>query len=150
MSMVSWSGILVKGLHSYIVGNKIFTGKIYILNLRNKRKSIFAIVIFRYYGWKKIIKATGKIIIKCTYCWNNRTKFRKCITTGKLVHFRSTIDTSKSRTKIQFIIYIFVKKRFCFNLHKKRCSEASRFKVGSSLSFSTSDVSEIISWIALS
>ena len=38
---------------------------------------------------------------------------------------------------------------FCFNLHKKRCSEASRFKVGSLLSFSTLELSEIISSIAL-
>ena len=30
---------------SYIVGNKKFTGKICILNLRNKRKSIFARVL---------------------------------------------------------------------------------------------------------
>ena len=33
---------------SYIVGNKKFSGKISILNLRNKRKSIFAKVIIRY------------------------------------------------------------------------------------------------------
>ena len=30
---------------------------------------------------------------------------------------------------------ISLKKFFCFNLRKKRCSEAFRFKVGSSLSF---------------
>ena len=35
---------------------------------------------------------------------------------------------------------------FCFNLRKKRWSEASRFKVRSSLSFSNLDLSEIISW----
>ena len=45
--------------------------------------------------------------------------------------------------------WISLKKFFCFNLHKKRCSEASRFKVGSSLSFSNLEVSEIISSIAL-
>ena len=44
---------------------------------------------------------------------------------------------------------ISLKKFFCFNLHKKRCSEASRFKVGSSLSFLNLEVSEIISSIAL-
>ena len=34
--------------------------------------------------------------------------------------------------RIEFIILIFVKKVFfCFNLRKKLCSEASRFKVGS-------------------
>ena len=38
-----------------------------------------------------------------------------------------------------------LKKFFCFNLRKKRCSEASRFKVGSSLSFSNLEVSEISS-----
>ena len=59
------------------------------------------------------------------------------------MHFRSTIDTSRSRTRrIQSIIFIFVNV-FCFNLRKKRCSEASRFKVGSSLSFSNLEVSEI-------
>ena len=35
---------------SYIVGNKKFSGKMYILNLRHKRKGIFARVIIRYYG----------------------------------------------------------------------------------------------------
>ena len=38
-----------------------------------------------------------------------------------------------------------LKKFFCFNLRKKRCSVASRFKVGSSLSFSNLDVLEITS-----
>ena len=33
---------------SYIVGNKKFSGKMFILNLGNKRKSIFAKVIIRY------------------------------------------------------------------------------------------------------
>ena len=37
----------------------------------------------------------------------------------------------------------------CFNLRKKRCSEASGFKVGSSLRFSYLEVPEIISSIAL-
>ena len=32
---------------SYIVGNKKFSGKICILNLRNKRKSIFVGVVIR-------------------------------------------------------------------------------------------------------
>ena len=42
--------------------------------------------------------------------------------------------------------YIFLLS-FCSNLRKKLCSEASRFKVGSSLSFLNLDVSEIISGI---
>ena len=46
MSIVSWSGILVKKT-SYIVENKNFFGKTCILNLRNKRKSIFARVIIK-------------------------------------------------------------------------------------------------------
>ena len=106
---------------NYIIGNKFFW-KISILNLRNKRKSIFARIIIRYYGWKKITKEMGKIIIKSTYRWSNVTKFRKCVSRGKLVHFRSTKDMSKSRTRrIQFIIYIFVTKGFFnFNLRKKR------------------------------
>ena len=40
---------------------------------------------------------------------------------------------------MQFIIYIFIKKVFCANLHRKSCSEASHFKVRSSLSFSSLD-----------
>ena len=44
----------------------------------------------------------------------------------------------------------FSRRKFlCLNLHKKRCSEALLFKVGSSLSFSNLEVSQIISWIAL-
>ena len=32
------------------------------------------------------------------------------------MHFRSALDTSRSRTRrIQFIIFIFIKKFFCFN-----------------------------------
>ena len=47
--------------------------------------------------------------------------------------------------------YSFSLKKFlCFNLCKKRCSEASRFKVGSSLSFLSLEVSSITSWRALS
>ena len=42
--------------------------------------------------------------------------------------------------------YSFSLKKFlCFNLGKNRCSEASRFRVGSSLSFSNLEVSKIIS-----
>ena len=78
----------------YIVGNKKSSGKICIRNMRNKRKSIFARVIIRHSGWKKIAKKTGKIIVKKAYRWINWRKFRKSITTGKFVHFRSTIDTS--------------------------------------------------------
>ena len=39
---------------------------------------------------------------------------------------------------------------FCFNLRKKRFSEASHFKVGSLLNFMNLEVSEVISGIALS
>ena len=39
----------------------------------------------------------------------------------------------------------WLKTFFCFNLCKKRCSEDSRFKVGSSLSFSNLEMSEISS-----
>ena len=57
---------------------------------------------------------------------------------------------SRSRTrKIQFIIFNLIKTFFCFKLRKNRFSEASRFKVGSSLSFPNLEVSEIISSIAL-
>ena len=98
---------------SYIVGNMKFSGKICIINLRNKKKSIFAIVIVRYLEWKKIKKKTGKIK-------NHWTKFRKWITREKFVHFRSTIDTSRSRTrKIQFMIFIFVKKVFLVSIYIK-------------------------------
>ena len=38
-----------------------------------------------------------------------------------------------------------LKKFFCFSLRKKRCSGASRFKVGSLLSFSNLEVPEISS-----
>ena len=105
---------------SYILGNKKFTRKICVLNLRKKRKSIFLRVIIRYYRWKKITKEMNKIIIKSTYRGNNRTKFKKCITRGKLVHFRSTIDASGSRTRrMQFIIIIFVKKVFFVSTYVK-------------------------------
>ena len=109
---------------SYIVGDKKFSGKICILNLRNKRPTIFARVIIRYWGWNKIAKKTRKIIIKSAYRWNNRRKFRKWITRWKFVHFWSTIDTSRSRTRrIQLSYSVSLKKFFCFNLNKKRCSE---------------------------
>ena len=135
---------------SYIVRNKKYSGNICILNLRKKRKIIFARGIIRKQRWEKITKETGKIIIKSTYRWNNGTKFRKWITRGEFVHFRNTIDTSKSRTKgIQFIIFNFIKKVFCFNLQKKCGSEASRLKVVSSFSFLNLEVSGIISSIVL-
>ena len=107
------SGILVKTI-SCIVGNKNFFGKICIVNLRNKRKSIFSRVIIR---WEKITTETGKIIIESTYRWNNRTKFRKWITKGEFVHFRSTIDTRRNRIRrIEFIIFNLIKKDFLFRL----------------------------------
>ena len=44
------------------------------------------------------------------------------------------------------LFYSFSLKKFlCFNLRKKRYSEASRFKIGSSLSFSNLEVSQIVS-----
>ena len=86
-------------------------------------KSIFATVIIRYYRWKKITKETSKVITKSTYRGNNQMEFRKCITRGILVHFRSTIDTSRSKTRrIQFIIFIFIKKAFLFQLMALRRS----------------------------
>ena len=42
------------------------------------------------------------------------------------------------------LLYAFwLKISFCFNLHKKRCSEASHFKVAPSSSFSNLEVLEI-------
>ena len=46
VSMVSWSGILIKNT-CYIVGMKKFLGNICILDLKNKSKGIFARVIIR-------------------------------------------------------------------------------------------------------
>ena len=122
---------------SYNVENKKMFGKICILNLWNRKASIFAGAIIRNERWKKITKETDKIIIKSIYRWNNWMKFRKLITRGEILHFRRTIDTSRSRTRrIQLSYSISLKKFFCFNLRKRCCSEAVRFKVGSSLSFS--------------
>ena len=123
---------------SYIVVNKKFTRNIFVLNLRNKRRSIFARVIIRYYRWKKITKQMSKIIIKSTYRGNNRTKFRKCIARGKLVHFRSTIDTSRRRTKGYNLSYLFLLKKFFFStyiknlvvkLHVSRSDVCSAFRI---------------------
>ena len=74
---------------SYIEENKKVTGKICILNLRNKIKSIFATVIIRYQEKKKMTKEAGELIVKSTYKLKNSTMF---------VHFRSTIDKNRSRT----------------------------------------------------
>ena len=116
ISMVSWRGILVKRLVT-LYETRIILKKICILNLRNKRKSIFARVIIRNLRWKKITKETSKIIIKSTYRWNNGMKFRKWITRWEFVHFSSTIDKSMSRSRrIQFIILNFIKKVFFFQL----------------------------------
>ena len=126
-SFLKWN---ISKTTSYIIGNKIF--------------------LERFAFWKKVTKEIEKIIIKNTYRWNSWTNFKKWITKGEFVLFRSTIDLSRSRTRrMQFIIINFVK-FFCFNLCKTCCSEASHFKVGSSLSFLNLKASEIISWIALS
>ena len=116
ISMVSSSGILVKRYSnisnisniSYIVGNKKFSGKIFILNLRNNK-----------YLWK----SNRSVLTMKEDCrgnrqdWNNWTKFRKWIIRIEFVHFRSAIDTSSSRTRrIQFIIFVFIKKDFLFQL----------------------------------
>ena len=96
----------------YIVGNKKFTGKIYILSLSKKERVSLQEIERRWnlQGWKKIAEETGKIMIKSAYRWNNYTKFRKWITKEEFVYFRSTIDTSRSKTRrIQCFIYIFVK-----------------------------------------
>ena len=75
----------------------------------HKRFELRISCIRRYYVWKKITKRTGKIILTSTYRWKNRTKFRKCVPREKLVHRRSTTDTSRSRTRrIQFIIFIYL------------------------------------------
>ena len=133
---------------SYIVRNTELSREICILNLRNKRKRIFARIIIRNWRWKKITKEMGKIIIKSTYRSNNWTKFRERITKREFVHFRSPINTSRNRArKIQFNTFNFIKKGIICTKH---CSEASRFKVESSLSFLNLEVSEIISWIVLS
>ena len=71
-----------------LVTSKV-TGKICILNLRNKIKSIFATVIIRYQEKKKMAKEAGELIVKSTYKLKNSTMF---------VHFRSTIDKDRSRT----------------------------------------------------
>ena len=66
------------------------------------------------------------------------------------MHFRSTIDKVRAEPEGYNLSYsISLKKLFCFNLRKKRCSEALRFNVGSSLSFSSLEMSEIISSIVL-
>ena len=133
---------------SYIVRNKEVSREICILNLRNKRKRIFGRIIIRNSRWKKITKETGKIIIKSTYRSNNWTKFREWITKREFVHFRSSINTNRNRARrIQFNTFNFIKKGI---IRTKHCSEASRFKVESSLSFLNLEVSEIISWIVLS
>ena len=46
---------------SYVIGNKKFFGKICILNLRNKRKSIFARVIIRNERRKKITTEMARL-----------------------------------------------------------------------------------------
>ena len=69
----------------------------------------------------------GKIMIKSAYRLNNCTKFRKWITRGKFLHFRSTIDTSSSRTRIEFITFIFVKK--LSKLCKEFCKENLNIKL---------------------
>ena len=105
---------------SYIVGNKKNFGKICILNLRNKRKSIFARVIIWNSRWNKITKETGKVIIKSTCQGNNWTKFRKWITRAEFMHFRSTIDTSRSRTRrVQYILLNFIKIFFFVSTYLK-------------------------------
>ena len=62
----------------------------------------------------------GKVIIKSNYRQINWTKFRKWITRGEFVYFRSSIDTGSSRTRrIQLIIFNFIKKVFLFELTSK-------------------------------
>ena len=99
------------------VMNLVGCQKISFLKLRNKGKIIFARVIIRNYMSKKITRKTAKIISKNTYGWNNRTKFRKWITRSEFVHFKSTINTSRRRTRrIEFIIFSFIKKFVLFQL----------------------------------
>ena len=116
---------------SDVKGNKKIFGKICILNLRNKRKSIFAGVINMNQRSEKIIKETDKIIIKSISRWNNRTKFRKSITRGEFVNCSSTIYTIRSKTRrIQLIIFNFIKKKFFVSTYVKHVSvelHVSRF-----------------------
>ena len=48
--------------------------------MRKKRRSIFVRVTIRNYAWRRIAEEMGKILIKSTYRWNNRSKFKKWIT----------------------------------------------------------------------
>ena len=103
---------------SYIVGNKKFARKTWILNMRKKKeKKYLCKSNHQVLQWKKITKEMGMIITKSIYRWNNRMELRKWITRRKLAHFRSTIDASRSRTRrIQFIINILLQKVFLFQL----------------------------------
>ena len=65
------------------------------------------------------------------------------------MHFRSTIRAAAEPEGYNLSYSISLKKIFCFNLRTKRCSEASRFEVGSSFRFSNLEVLEIISSITL-
>ena len=117
ISMVSWSGIFVKRLVTS-KETRHFLERFVFLIWETKEEYLcksnhFALKV------KGDHKETGYDynIIKSTCTWKNWTKFRKRITRRKFVHFKSTIDTSRSRTRrIQFIIFIFIKKVFLFQL----------------------------------
>ena len=58
------------------------------------------------------------------------------------MHFRSTIDTAGTEPEGYNLSYSISLKKFFSNsaYKKKRCSEASHFKIGSSLNFSNIEV----------
>ena len=72
---------------SYIAGNRNFFAKFFILNLRNKRQSIFARVIIRTLGTKGVRRSERK------------PKDTTSIFNIELIQF----------------IFNFIKKVFCFN-----------------------------------
>ena len=105
ISVVSWSGILIKRLvTSYKVRN--FVERFTFLIWETKQK----VSLDKELKAKEDQKVKDKIIIKSTYRSNNRSKW---ITRKESVHFRSTIDTRRSKTRrIKFIALIFIKKDF--------------------------------------
>ena len=59
------------------------------------------------------------------------------------------VPEEQNQTDAIYHIQFDLKSFFYLNLHKERCTETSRFQVGSSLSFLNLEVSEIFSSIAL-
>ena len=109
--VVYWSGIPVKRPFTSLETKNLPERFTFLVWAKKERVSLQEIERrWNLQGWKKIAEETGKIMIKSAYRWNNYTKFRKWITKEEFVYFRSTIDTSRSKTRrIQCFIYIFVK-----------------------------------------